>query len=100
MDLTINKFPRIRKAIIETGYDNGCINRQFTEEQVVESAWSAATLRFHIGDLTMNEMYLATLSDEELTEFCCGEQQEPQNQDQYGASKLLNFLFDHLVPDA
>lgn len=99
MDLSITNFPRIRKCITEMGYDNGCINRQFTEEQVIESAWSALTLRFHIGDISRTEAYLATLSDEELVELCCGEQQEPQDQDQYSASRMLNCLFDHLVPE-
>lgn len=74
-ELWQKRYPKIIKATLEIAYDNSGINRNRSEEDVLNDL---KTYLF-IGDLSetdLCERFLETLSDEDLVIVCTGEESE------------------------
>jgi hypothetical protein len=67
------QFPGLARAVKEMGYDNGCINRYNTEDEVIEYALSAVHELGLITEMTAADGFLNQLTDEQLNELTCGE---------------------------
>jgi hypothetical protein len=68
----VEKYPTIKKAILEMAYDNGCVNRYATEYQAIKSV--AAVVQAE-GELVLqsHEKELSALSDADFMDLLIGE---------------------------
>lgn len=74
------KYPGIARAALEIALDNGGINRARSEEQQRRdlARWidQKATTRF--PNLDEIDAWLASQSDQQLKDICCGGEGEPE----------------------
>lgn len=95
--MNILAYPALRKAIVEIAYDNGCVNRFSTEDEVVQNACDALVVEYTLDQLKEVNDHLATLTDEDLNELCAGEHQEPVGDLAVLVDNVLNCAFDNLL---
>jgi hypothetical protein len=73
----VKSFPGIRRAALEIAYDNGCINRFQSETKALRKVD-----RFISGQpldlIEQMDVWLSGLSDEEISDACCGGDGEPE----------------------
>lgn len=89
-----NQYPALRKAAEHIAYDNGMVHRDAPEEQVLERMVGAACKEFTPEQLTLVEIALACMSEEELEEFCVGGQDGHNPRDAGLIDAVLDFMFE------
>jgi len=91
-----DKFPILQLALFEMAYDNGAINRERTEESVIESG-IASLVGYSDEDLAEVSAELSTLTLEELGTVCTGDQDDPVCKARSAKlNDVLNALFESL----
>ena len=96
--MSFKEYPYIEKAITEIAYDNGCVNRVSTIEDVLRRTDAALKDEFSTDQLKEVEEYLVTFPAVELMEMCTGEQKklEGKNVPEL-VNNVLNYAFEHLI---
>jgi hypothetical protein len=97
--INIAAFPKLEHAIVEIAFDNGCINRFITKEQVVENAFEACVARFDPSELQRVESHLATMSPSALDTLLTGEWTAPESEIEELVDAVLDHAFENLIPD-
>ena len=92
--LNIDAFPKLRQAIVEIAYDNGCVNRGHTEQEVVENAFEACAASFDPSELRRVNDFLALLPKASFDRLCTGEQHDPADPPSE-IEELVNAVLDH-----
>jgi len=93
-----NPYPYLRRAVVLLGLDDGCINRYNTEQDVLDNVGDALTMEFQPDQLKAVEEYLSRLNADQLEELCCGEQVDPIDEISALVDRVLNHMFDNLLP--
>lgn len=74
----INDFPGLKKAFLEIAYDNGGINRERSEETMLEEASQFLYNNAFKFEYEPMSKWLDELSKEDLSTLCAGEHSEGQ----------------------
>lgn len=107
--MMLDKLPGVRKALVSMALDNGAINRNRHEEELVAafSKYLAQTMPIHAGlrsveiaHLIAIDRWLDNLSEEDLDTVCRGEENEVKEflkDAPEDTQVLLTEIFDHLL---
>ena len=95
--INIDAYPKLRHAVVEIAYDNGCVNRIHTEQEVVENAFDALAARFDHGELQRVNSFLAALPTDSFDRLCTGEYMEPESDIEQLVENVLGCAFDNLL---
>lgn len=64
---------KIRQAIIDMAYDNGCINRDVSEGSLLNRVMNELNTLFSENDLLQVEEFLSSLTEAQFVEITTGE---------------------------
>lgn len=95
--VNIEAYLKLREAVLEVAYDNGCINRHHTETEVLENAFEALACEFDPSELQRVNAYLNSITDLEFTGLVAGEQNEPTTELEELVNRVLNHAFENLL---
>jgi len=87
----------IHRAIVEIAYDNGCIFRGQTEDEVVKRGLNSIFKAFNQQELDAAEAFLGSLSEQDFEDFTIGCWSRCALSDgEIIADRVLNEAFDNL----
>jgi hypothetical protein len=99
--MILDTLPTVRAAVLKIAYDNGCINREKSETELLHDC--ELSLLFGICDRPMLERvesFLSSLTPEEFETVCIGEETECkkiiESKKAQETEKLLNHFFESM----
>lgn len=96
--INIDAYPKLRHAVVEIAYDNGCVNRATgTEAEIVENAFDALAASFDHDELERVNRFLAMLPAASFDRLCTGEYMEPESDIEQLVENVLNHAFENLL---
>ena len=67
----LNDYPNLRRAAIEIGYDNGCINRCTTEAEWATACWNRLVeAKISVFTMALAEAQMSVLGVDAFNEVC------------------------------
>jgi len=94
--MILDHYPAMRNAILLIAYDNGCINRTQTEDELLKRCDSSLLFaRINRDDLVRIEADLAKLNEADLETVCNGDERKANWVDVLPMTrKLLDHFFE------
>jgi hypothetical protein len=91
-------YQGIVKAALLIAYDNGIVNREHPEDEFMATTMKVCDLVKYKPNLDAYNTFLYSLSEEELTDVCCGEDTDMQRVLDRAPAGLDDFLNDIFEP--
>lgn len=89
-------YLKLRATVLDIAYDNGCVHRSRTEQDVINDVFDAFAVSFDPSELKRVDTYLCSLTEEQRLELATGEQLEPLNELEELVERVLNHAFENM----